>query len=47
MPFAELPDDKAGQRQDDHNERADQDVRVEPVEIIALIEDRLHPQQNR
>ena len=47
MPFAKLPDDEARQRQRHHDQRADQDRRVEPVEVVAHVENRLQPYKNR
>ena len=43
MLFAKLPDDEARQRQDHHDQCADQDRRVEPVEVVAHVENRLQP----
>jgi hypothetical protein len=45
MAFAQFPDGEARQCDNDHNERAHKDRRREPIEIIALIENGLHPEK--
>ena len=46
VAFAQFPNEKAGQRDNDHDERARKDRRGEPIEIIALIKNGLHPEKN-
>ena len=47
MPLAQLPDDEADERYDDRDQQAEEGPRpAEPIEVIALIEDGLQPEEN-
>jgi hypothetical protein len=46
VTFSQFPNDEARQRNNNHGERARKDWGCKPIEVIALIQNGLRPEEN-